>query len=337
MSITADVPRTGHRFIASRGLLQLGQRQGALIALLLLFGVGALRYGSAFATGSNLTNFLADDVKYGLLALGMTFVILGAGIDLSVGSVMLLGGVVAGQLSTSGAIPGFGAALVVGMAIGAFNGVLIAYARLEPFIVTLATLLAVRGAALLLSDRRSVVASAEGNFQAVGRAGMLGLPVMVWLLFFAFVLGALVLHFTDFGRAVLAFGGNEQAARLMGVRVDLAKCCTYIISGGCAGLAGAVLISQNGSIAPGAGVGWELSAIAAVMVGGTLLSGGVGSVMGSLVGVILLQLIFNMIVFENSRGGIQISPYWESVIRGGFLLFVVLLQVRLTNNGKGSS
>lgn len=312
------------------GWLGVVQRQGALIALLGLYVFGVVRYGEAFAVGANPGNFMADVVKYALLALGMSFVILGAGIDLSVGSVMLLGGVVAGQLSAMGALPGFGSALLVGMAVGLVNGLLIAKLHLEPFIVTLATQLAIRGIALLLSDRRSVVASPEGNFQAAGQARLAGVPVSVIFMVLIFIAGAMVLHYSSFGRDVLAFGGNEQAARLMGLPVERSKAITYVISGGCAGLAGALLISQNGSINPGAGVGWEMSAIAAVVVGGTLLSGGVGSIMGSLVGVILLQLIFNLIVFENGRGGITISPYWESVIRGGFLLFVVLLQVRLT-------
>lgn len=307
------------------------QGQGALIAVLALYAFGALRYGAQFAAGTNLTNLLADDAKYALVALGMSFVILAGGIDLSVGSVALVGGVVAGTVSASGPVPACGAALLVGLSVGLVNGLLIAKGGLEPFIVTLASLLAVRGLGLLLSNRRSVVASNEAGFLEVAGIQVLGLPASVWVVLAMFLLGAAVLRYTAFGRAVLATGGNEQAARLLGIPVDRTKVIIYVISGGCAGLAGALLTAQSGSIATSAGTGWELSAIAAVVVGGTLLSGGVGSILGSLVGVLLLQLVFNLIVFENGRGGTQISPYWESVIRGSFLFVVVLLQVRLTS------
>ncbi len=128
---------------------------------------------------------------------------------------------------------------------------------------------------------------------------------------------------------MLAIGGNPDAAQLMGLPVTRVRASVYVLSGALAGLAGAVLSSQNGSVDTAAGQGWELSAIAAVVVGGTLLTGGVGSVLSTLVGVLLLQLIFNLIIFENAKQVITISAYWESVIRGAFLLVVVLLQVRL--------
>lgn len=306
------------------------QRQGALIALVALYVFGAIRYGGDFAAGSNLTNLLADNAKYGLVALGMTFVILAGGIDLSVGSVALLGGVVAAKASSSGLVPSFAAAVGVGLLVGMVNGLLVAKLNLEPFIVTLATLLGIRGLALLLADTRAVTASAGNSFQDFGRWALLGLPVAAWLMFLAFLAGAAVVRYTAFGRTVLAVGGNEDATRLMGLPVDRTKIAVYATSGALAGLAGAFLAAQSGSVATSTGLGWELSAIAAVVVGGTLLTGGVGSVLATLVGVLLLQLVFNLIVFENSKSVITISPYWESVIRGAFLLAVVLLQVRLT-------
>ena len=131
------------------------------------------------------------------------------------------------------------------------------------------------------------------------------------------------------GRHVLAVGGSEDASRLMGLPVSRVTFSVYVLSGALSGLAGVFLGSQNGSVDTAAGQGWELSAIAAVVVGGTLLTGGIGSVLSTLVGVLLLQLIFNLIVFENNKHVINISSYWESVIRGAFLLVVVLLQVRL--------
>lgn len=310
------------------------QQQGALIALIALVAFGALRYGSNFATGFNVQSVLAGDAKYALIALGMTFVIMAGGIDLSVGSVAALGGVVAVDLSSHGLVPSFAAAVAVGALVGVANGILVARYKLAPFLVTLATLLIARGLALHLADARSAVASADGSFQSFGSWNLLGIPIAFWIVALLFAVSALALRGTNFGRNVLAVGGNEDAARLMGLPVERTQVLVYTLSGALAGMAGGFLGAQSGSVDTAAGQGWELTAIAAVVVGGTLLTGGVGSVWGTLVGVVLLQLIFNLIVFENSRGAIEISSYWESVIRGGFLLAVVLLQVRLTRGGR---
>jgi len=304
------------------------QRQGALIALVILVVFGALRYGERFATGYNLSSFTGDTAKYGLVALGMTFVIMTGGIDLSVGSVVALGGVVAIKVSEHGLLPGLLAGTAAGAAVGALNGLLITKLKLPPFIVTLATLLAVRGLALTLAGTRAAVAE-PGDFQKLGGWSLLGLPVAAWAMFLAFLVGAAVLNYTPWGRQVLAIGGNVDAAKLMGLPVARTTFSVYVLSGALAGCAGVFLGSQNGSVDTAAGQGWELTAIAAVVVGGTLLTGGVGSVLSTLVGVLLLQLIFNLIVFENGKGVINISSFWESVIRGAFLLVVVLLQVRL--------
>jgi ribose transport system permease protein len=311
------------------------QRQGALIALVALAVFGALRYGERFATGYNLRSLLADDAKYGLVALGMTFVIMTGGIDLSVGSVAALGGVVAIDVGRHGFVPGLAAGVAAGAVVGVVNGLLITRLRLQPFIVTLAMLLTARGLALTLAHTRAAVATDPG-YQGLSHWAVLGLPVAAWLLFLAFAVGAAVLRYTAFGRQVLAVGGNEDASRLMGLPVDRVKLTVYVVSGALAGCAGVFLGSQTGSVDTAAGQGWELSAIAAVVVGGTLLTGGVGSVLSTLVGVLLLQLLFNLIVFENSKHVVTISAYWESVIRGAFLLVVVLLQVRLVRRRQGS-
>jgi galactofuranose transport system permease protein len=327
MTTTVTTPggtSTGRRIRV--GLLL--QRQGALIALVILVVFGALRYGENFATGFNLSSFAGDTAKYGLVALGMTFVIMTGGIDLSVGSVVALGGVVAVKVSEYGLLPGLLAGIAAGAAVGVLNGLLITKLKLPPFIVTLATLLAIRGLALTLADTRAAVA-APGDFQKLGDWSLLGLPVAAWAMFLAFLVGAAVLNYTPWGRQVLAIGGNVDAAKLMGLPVARTTFSVYVLSGALAGCAGVFLGSQNGSVDTAAGQGWELTAIAAVVVGGTLLSGGVGSVLSTLVGVLLLQLIFNLIVFENGKGLINISSFWESVIRGAFLLVVVLLQVRL--------
>jgi ribose transport system permease protein len=325
---TPSAPRSGvGRARVTAALQQQGAVITAVLVALLVFG--ALRYGSAFATGFNLQSVLADDAKYALVALGMTFVIMTGGIDLSVGAVALLGGVVAAQQSDHGFVVGTLAGLGVGAAVGLLNAVLITRLRLQPFIVTLAVLLAGRGLAGQLSGDKGVTADADSGFQGLATWSLLGLPVSALIVVVLYLLGAGVLKYTPFGRQVLAVGGNEDAARLMGLRVDLVKGAVYVLSGALAGLAGVFLASQTGSVATGAGLGWELSAIAAVVVGGTLLTGGVGSVLATGVGVGLLQLLFNLITFENGKHVVTISQYWESVIRGGFLLVVVLLQVRI--------
>jgi galactofuranose transport system permease protein len=313
--------------ISSR-LARILQKQGALIALVALVVFGTLRYGESFALGFNVQSVLADDAKYALVALGMCFVIMTGGIDLSVGSLVALGGVVAIMVSEHGLLPGLLAGIGAGAAVGVLNGFLITALKLPPFISTLATLLAVRGLALTLADTRAAVA-APGGFQRLADWSLLGLPVAAWAMVLAFLVGAAVLNYTAWGRQVLAIGGNVDAAKLMGLPVARTTFSVYVLSGALAGCAGVFLGSQNGSVDTAAGQGWELTAIAAVVVGGTLLTGGVGSVLSTLVGVLLLQLIFNLIVFENGRGVINISSFWESVIRGAFLLVVVLLQVRL--------
>ena len=146
----------------------------------------------------------------------------------------------------------------------------------------------------------------------------------------AYVAGSVLLNFTAFGRNVLAIGGGEEATRLMGLPVDRVKLLVYVMSGLLAGLAGVILAAQFGAGQPTEGVGWELFAIASVVVGGTLLTGGVGSVGATLAGALLLGLIFNILNFENGLGWISLSAYWQSVIRGSFLLLVVILQSRLT-------
>jgi ribose/xylose/arabinose/galactoside ABC-type transport system permease subunit len=312
--------------------LQVGlalQRHGALMALVMLVIFGALRYGERFAVGYNVRSLLADDAKYAFVALGMTFVIMAGGIDLSVGSVVMLGGVIAAKVSDHGLLVGLLAGTATGAAVGVLNATLISRLKLQPFIVTLATLLAIRGLALNVANTQAAVASATSNFQKLADWQVLGLPVAAWSMFAAYAIGAAVLRYTAWGRQVLAIGGNVDASRLMGLSVGRVTGSVYVLSGALSGLAGVFLASQNGSVDTAAGQGWELSAIAAVVVGGTLLTGGVGSVLSTLVGVLLLQLIFNLIVFENGEHVLSISSYWESVIRGAFLLVVVLLQVRL--------
>lgn len=306
------------------------QQQGALIVLVLLFIFASFRY-EYFLTTYNIDSFLSYNTIFVLLALGQTFVIMTGGIDISVGSLAALSAVVATRVSPYGLFPAIGAVVLVGGLVGCFNGWAITQLRVPPFIATLAMLIGARGLALLVSGGATVSADANNDFPSIYAGSFLGIPVPIYLLIIIFLLSSLVLNYTRFGRHVLAIGGNEEAARLMGLPVERVKWTVYVINGVLAGVAGLLLAAQTYAGNPNEGVGWELSAIAAVVVGGTLLTGGKGTVFGSLLGALLLGLIFNVLNFENGYGLISLSSYWETVIRGVFLLVVVLLQNRLAS------
>lgn len=296
---------------------------GALAALAVVCAFGAARY-AAFATPENLLNVLRQNSMLGLAALGMTFVVLGGGIDLSVGALLAVAGLVAATTSAHGTLVALAAGVGSGALLGVVNGLVITRARIAPFVVTLAMLSAARGAALAATEERSVpIAPAAEGLAWLGRGTVGAVPVPVLLLGVAYALGALVLRATGYGRAVYAIGDSEEAARLMGLRVDRALVVTYALSGALAGLAGVVLAARLGAGQPVAGSGWELDAIAAVVVGGTLLSGGRGGAGATLVGVLLLGVVFNLFNLEGT-----ISPWWQGVLRGGILLAVAAGQAR---------
>ena len=313
--------------------LRLIGSYGVVIALLALIAFGWWRYENFMGT-FNIMSVLRYNSMFALVALGMCFVIMTGGIDLSVGTTAALGSVAAALASPYGMVPGAAAGVGAGLIIGALNGVLVTRLHIMPFIATLATMLAASGSALLFANNQSVSVSYESGFTNLGQGSIWIFPVPALIAVVAYVLGSMILNFTGMGRAVLAVGGNEEASRLMGLRTDLVKFLVYLASGGLAGLAGVILAAQFGAGQPIEGVGWELFAIASVVVGGTLLTGGVGSVGTTLAGVLLLGILFNVLNFENGMGWISLSAYWQSVIRGAFLLVVVIIQARLVTRGR---
>ena len=254
----------------------------------------------------------------------MCFVIMTAGIDLSVGTTAACASVVSALLSPYGLLPGLLGGLAAGLVVGAVNGFMVTRMKILPFIATLAGMLMASGTGLLLAHNQSVSVSYDTGLHLAraGRPSRLSGSRLDRDR--AYVYGSIVLNYTSFGRYVLAVGGNEEAARLMGLPVDRVMFLTYVQSGVFASLAGVILASQFGAGQPAEGVGWELFSIAAVVVGGTLLTGGVGSVATTLAGVLLLGLIFNVLNFENGLGWISLSAYWQSVVRGVFLMVVVM-------------
>lgn len=305
------------------------QRHGALIALVVVCLFAFARY-ETFLTEENLVNILRQNSMVGLIALGMTYVILTGGIDLSVGSLFAISCVVAATLAKYGLLVALLGAVAAATILGFINGVVIAKARIQPFIVTLAMMIAARGLALAVTGEKSISAGrdAPASFGWLARGYVGPVPVPVLLVFVAFIIGWLVLNHTRFGRHVYAVGDNEEAARLMGLNVGRVTIGVYALSGALAGLAGVIFASRLGTGQPTAGVGWELDAIAAVVVGGTLLTGGQGGVGSTLVGVLLLGVILNILTKEN------ISSWWQLVLRGVILLAVVIVQNRLSQRKK---
>ncbi|HEU4536588.1 MAG TPA: ABC transporter permease, partial [Polyangiaceae bacterium] len=270
------------------------RQEGAPLALVAVCVFASLRY-EAFLTPENLLNVLRQNSMPGLIALGMTFVILTGGIDLSVGSVLAVAGVIAANVAHRGSVAALAAGVGAAALLGLVNGVVIAKARIQPFITTLAMMIAARGLALVATGEQSVrIDRLSEGFSWLGR-GLLGpLPVPVVVLALAFALGWLALGHTRFGRHVYALGDNEDAARLMGLNVASVTIGVYTLSGALSGLAGVLLASRLGAGQPVAGAGWELDAIASVVVGGTLLTGGQGGAGSTLVGVLLLGVLFNL-------------------------------------------
>ncbi|MEO5884066.1 MAG: ABC transporter permease [Candidatus Limnocylindrales bacterium] len=317
---TDDLARAADRREQAAALLQRG---GVFVVLAVVTVLATLIFGSRFANVDNLLNILEASSFLGLVAVGMTFVIIGGGIDLSVGSLLALSAVLAAFGSQFGSVPAVLLPVGVCALIGLFDGLLVARARMAPFIVTLATLLFARGLAFAVSDEGNTIFHIDDQLAVLwlGQGSIAGIRVPVIMALVVFTVGWLVLTRTRFGMAVTAIGGSEDAARLMGLPVARVKTTMYLISGLLAGLAGLLVAARSSSGQSTIGVGLELQAIAAVVIGGTLLTGGSGSIAGTLAGVLLLNVINNVI---NQVG--TLSSYFQQVVSGVFLIIVVLVQ-----------
>jgi ribose transport system permease protein len=308
------------------------RRGGAPIVLVLVLIVGTLAFGSSFLAAGNLGNIALDSSYLVLIAIGMTFVIISGGIDLSVGSVFALAGVLAAFGSRWGSLAAVALPLVVCGLIGLVNGLLIGRARMAPFIVTLATLLFARGLAFAASQEGNTIylIPADLALTRIGQARIFGVGVPVLVALAVFAVGLVVLARTRFGQSVYAIGGSPEGAELMGLPVARVKVAVYVLSALLAALAGILVAAQTSSGLPTIGEGRELEAIAAVVIGGTLLSGGAGGLVGTLAGALLLKVIQNII---NQVG--TLDAYFQQLVSGVFLLVVVLIQTRLSRRRTG--
>lgn len=300
-------------------LLADSRRVGTLVGLFLLGAL--LSYLSPFfLTTSNLLNVMEQTAINAVIAVGMTFVILSAGIDLSVGSIAALSGVVMANRLLAG-WP-LGAAILAGVLTGAlcggFSGLLITRGKLPPFIATLGMMSVARGAALLFTDGRPISGFDESlRWLSTGR--ILGVPVPVLLTIFLYVLAIVLLNQTRFGRYVYAIGGNEEAARLSGVAVGFHKTLVYVISGVTAALGAVLLTARLNSAQPIAGMMYELDAIAAVVIGGTSLTGGLGTLGGTLIGALTMG------VLRNGLNLLGISSFLQQIVIGLVIIAAVLM------------
>jgi ribose transport system permease protein len=296
---------------------------GALIALFIMLLAASLIY-EEFFTYDNLSNVLRQTSMVGLISIGMTYVILTGGIDLSVGATVALSAIIAAKCSVYGIVSALLIPLPVGILIGSINGIIINKFRIVPFIATLAVQMAVRGTAYLITDMRSIAANREAElFIALGRGYWAGVPVPVIVFLLAAAVAIFVSRLTGFGRSIYAIGGNEEAAKMMGLPVARNKMACYVITGFLASLAGIILCARLGAGQPVSGDGWEMDSIASVAIGGTLLSGGIGGVGHTICGVLIIGFIKNII---NLQG--DVNSYWQKIMMGIILLLVIIVQNR---------
>lgn len=293
-----------------------------VIALIILMAVITI-INSNFLTANNLLNLLLQVTSNALIAFGMTFVILTGGIDLSVGSILALSSALTAGLLGSGMPVTLAIliSLILGCILGMMNGLLISYGKLAPFIVTLATMTIFRGATLVYTNGNPITKGLSDTFlfQFLGQGYIVGIPFPVIVMFIVFIVLYVLLHKTAFGKSVYAIGGNEKAAYISGVKLNKVKIIIYSISGMMASISGLIITSRLSSAQPTAGASYEMDAIAAVVLGGTSLSGGKGRILGTLIGALIIG------VLNNGLNIIGVSAFWQQVVKGVVILIAVLI------------
>ena len=312
------------RSVAIR-LIQKASIFWALIGLIIIMTI----LSPVFLTPRNIANVIKQITLNGILAIGMTTVILTGGIDLSVGSVVALSSIVAAIFGKEGGgypilVP-IVLGILTGTAIGAINGFGVSYLRIPPFIVTLSTMTIVRGVALLVTNGVPVFGLSAAMI-SLANGTTLGLPNLIFFLLATFLIVLFLLNATVFGKRIYAVGGNEAAARYAGVNARGIKTASYTICGFCAGLAGVLVASRITSGNPTTGDGYELDAIAAAVIGGVSMSGGKGFLLGTIVGALIIGVV------QNGLDILGISTYYQDVIQGVIILVAVLVDIR--NNAK---
>jgi len=293
---------------------------GPLVGLI-IFSIILGFLNENFFTLNNMLNLFRQVSVNALIAFGMTFVILTAGIDLSVGSTLALGSALTAGLLASGMDPLLAVfiGLLIGFVLGAVNGLIITKGKVAPFIATLATMTIYRGATLVYTDGMPITGLSDSfTFEMIGRGYFFGIPFPVIIMMVAFIILYFVQRKTVFGRQVYAVGGNEEAAKLSGIKTDRVKIWVYSLTGMLAVLAGIIMTSRLDSAQPTAGTGYELDAIAAVVIGGTSLAGGRGRIVGTLIGALIIGVI------SNGLNLLNVSSFYQQIVKGAIILVAVL-------------
>ena len=312
---------TTQKWWPTRSELRLSWLDLGLIAALVVLVIAGTWFAESFLTQRNFSNLLRQIVANGLVSLGMLIVILTGGIDLSVGSIVALGGVLfAGLTDQIGIGPAILVAMAAGAAVGIVNGTAIARFKLQPFIVTLATMGIVRGIVFIYTE--TPIVPAHAGFRDLGSSvvGLVSVGMIIMLV--CYVLGWIFLNRTPAGRATVAVGGNEEAVRLAGINVNRTIVLAYTLCGVLSALSGAILVSRLGIAQPSLGVAYELDAIAACVIGGAVLGGGGGGVIGTFLGVLTLGLINNLL---NLMG---VKSFYQEIVKGSLILLAVLIASR---------
>ena len=297
------------------------KKTGSVIGLVVLFVVISC-LNSSFIEPSNLKNLLRQVSINALISFGMTFVILTGGIDLSVGSILALSSVLMGSFIKTGHDPilGIFLACLMGAVLGAINGLVITKGKVAPFIATLATMTIFRGLTLVYTNGNPISSLTESEaFHGFGQGFFLGLPVPAIMMLLMFAVSYFILHKTTLGRKTYAVGGNEKVSFIAGIKIDRIKIFAYTITGFLCGMAGAILTSRLNSAQPTAGTGYELDAIAAVVLGGTSLSGGKGRIVGTIIGALIIGTL------NNGLNILNVSSFYQQVVKGIVILLAVLM------------
>jgi ribose transport system permease protein len=325
----ASVQTGSTKSVRSPSGLRLDIRLMILIGVLVALCVVGYVLDSSFLGETNISIMLRLAAAIGVVSVGMTFVIISGGIDLSVGSMVALASVWMTTLATQsyGPFVMVICALAVGLGTGLINGVLISYGKVVPFIATLAMYASARGLAERLSERQTQVVS-EQDFLDFFRGDFLGIPALIWMLAIVFVAGWILLNRTTFGRRTFAIGGNAEAARLAGINVKRHTAMVYALAGLCCGVAAIMVVARTTSGASTNGMFYELDAIAAVVIGGTLLSGGRGTLIGTLIGVLIFTVV-NSIFTQNN-----LDTSTQNIAKGVIIVGAVLLQTLTTRRAK---
>lgn len=304
-------------------LQRINERYGTLFILILMVIITTILY-PGFLSSTNLTNVVRQISIIAIIAFGSTFVIISGGIDLSPGSIVGLTSVVVASLAHPGMYPVIVpvvAGMIVGLLAGFVNGALVTKTKIPPFIATLGMMIAARGAALIYSDGRPI-GNLTKTFEFIGGGDLFAIPVPILILVGTLILSHILLNNTIFGLYTYAIGSNEQAAMISGIKVNRQKVLIYMYASLMASIGAIVLTSRISSGSPISGMGFELDAIAATVIGGTSLSGGIGTIPGTLIGALIMGIL------NNAMDLLGISAYWQQVFKGAIIVGAVVLDQR---------